>query len=126
VNVSRFISRHKIKKIDTSLVLEVPQDKLEHVSEILARNQCEVLVAHLEPKERRIVERLLNLCRQIREGKAEPKALKAFINEVFKKHHKISDEVMNLIHLAIEFEEEPSILTLNQLEEEAEEILNRL
>ena len=126
VNVSRFISRNQLKKIDTSLVLDVSQDQVERVSKILTRNHCEVIIAHLEPKEHRIVERLLQLTRQIREGRSEPSEMKTFTDKVLKEQSKISDDVMNLIHLATEFEEEPSILTLNQLEHEAQELLNHL
>ncbi|MBI4257760.1 MAG: hypothetical protein HY619_02290 [Thaumarchaeota archaeon] len=126
VNVSRFITKHQIKKIDTSLVLEVPENQIKRVTEVLTKNQCEITVAHLEPEERRIAEHLLDLCQQIRAGKEKPKAMKMFTDTVLKKHPKLSDDTMNLIHLAIEFVEEPVITGLFELEEEARELLNKL
>ncbi|MBI2184256.1 MAG: hypothetical protein HYU39_04770 [Thaumarchaeota archaeon] len=126
VNVSRFVARHKIKKIDTSLVLDVPEEELVHISEVLTRNQCKVLLAHREPKERRIVEQLLDLCKRIREGKAKPDVMKSFTSEVFKRNKKLSDKITELIHIAMDFEEDPNFLTLGELEEEGKALLDRL
>ncbi len=125
VNLSRFLG--KFHKFRPSLLVEVPDEEAGHVLNILTRNKCEVLI--LKPAfrdvEKRILEEMLSLIKRIRAGEEEPSALGEFAVEKIAAFSmkNLSEEVSDLLHLAIEFEENPSILILNQLEREAKNLL---
>ena len=125
VNLSRFL--RKFHRFRPSLLVEVPDEEAGRVLNVLTRNKCEVLV--LKPAfrdvERDILEDMLSLIKRIRAGEEEPTALGKFAVEKIAAFSmkNLSEEVSDLLHLAIEFEENPSILILNQIEREAKKLL---
>ncbi len=68
---------------------------------------------------------MLDLAERIRACKEEPKALGKFAVEKIKifSIEEMSDEVSDILHLAIEFEENPSILILNEIERKIRSLL---
>ena len=124
VNISRFLSR--FKKFKPSVLVEIPDEKAEHVLKVLARNDCEVKI--LKPAlmdiEEKIIEEMLDLVRRIKAGKEEPKVLGRFAIEKIKifSLEKLGDEIGDLLHLCIEFEDNPSILILNEIERRGREL----
>ena len=124
VNISRFLS--KFKKFKPSVLVEIPDEKAEHVLKVLSRNNCEVKILKpaLVDVEEKIVDDILDLVRKIKAGKEEPKALGRFAIEKIKifSLENLSNEVGDLLHLCIEFEDNPSILILNEIERRGKEL----
>ena len=125
VNISRFLKR--FKKFRPSLLVEVPDDEAPHVIEVLRRNNCEIQILKpaLRDFEEKMLKEMLDLVKRIRAGKEEPKALGKFAVEKIKifSIEEMSDKVSDILHLAIEFEENPSILILNEIERKIRSLL---
>jgi hypothetical protein len=125
VNISRFLS--KFRKIQASTIVDIPEEDLNHALEILHRNDCDVkLVKSAESEfEEKIVKELLKLCTKVRMKEAEPAEVEKFAVDKIAKFgiEKFSDEVADILHLAVEFGKEPTFLTLAELERECKEYL---
>jgi len=68
---------------------------------------------------------MLSLIKKIRAGEEEPSELWKFAVEKIAAFSmkNLSEEISDLLHLAIEFEENPSLLILNQIERDAKKLL---
>ncbi len=125
VNVSRFLSR--FKSIPASKIVEIPDEELDHVLEVLKRNNCEVEI--VEPLrddiEVDILKDLLKRIEAIRLGMSEPEELGKLAVEVIKKIglRELSSDVAEVIHDCIDFAEHPLIGDLNDIEVRVREIL---
>jgi hypothetical protein len=125
VNVSKFLSQ--FKKVEASSLVEVPEENLKRVLNVLERNGCGVTVLPLISTERQVVTSFLGILREVREGKAQPKQLADFAAKIIaeKSLEKMSEELAELLHDAIDFEDNPSIILLNNMENAAKQIEKR-
>ncbi len=125
VNVSRFLSR--FRSIPVSKVVEIPEEEINHVLEVLKRNNCEVEI--VEPVkddiEINILKDILKKIEAIRLGMAEPEELgKVAMSAIRKVSLKnLSDDVAEVLHDCIDFSEQPLINHLNGIEDRVKEIL---
>jgi hypothetical protein len=125
VNISRMLARKKgLKKIGNRLVLEVSDDTLDDLLNTLKARECDVKVAfEREPKERRILKQLLKLCEDIRNGTKRPSSAKKVVKLIYAREKEFPDSIADILHALIEFEEQPSIVALNQVISEIREAL---
>ncbi|MFQ6052411.1 MAG: hypothetical protein ACE5K4_12075 [Candidatus Hydrothermarchaeota archaeon] len=127
VNVSKFLS--KFDSLEVSKIVNIPDENLEHVLEVLNRNDCkvEVLRPAQEDIEKMILKRIKEICEGIRKNIIEPRALDEFavkcITEFSLKN--LSEELTNILHDSIEFGENPSLIALNQIEKKTNELLRK-
>lgn len=125
VNISRFLS--KFEKIHASTIVEIPEKDLDHVLDVLNRNDCKVKLVKPAKKEfeEQIVKELLRLCDKVRMNEAKPEVIEKFAVDKIAKFslEKFSNKVADILHLAIEFGKEPTFLTLNEIEKECKEFL---
>lgn len=127
VNVSRFLS--KFKNMDVSKVVEVSDDELEHVLEVLKRNNC--IVEIVEPKkddfEIPILKKVILKSEGIRLGVAEPKELEKIALDAIVKFslENLSEEVSEILHDCIDFAETPLLSDLEDIEGRAKEVLKK-
>ncbi len=125
VNMSRFLSR--FEKRTPSVLVKVPEDDAEHVIEVLNRNKCRTQI--LKPARRdfegRAIKNLLAHVERVRMGSEEPGALGKFAVDKIAMLGlaNLSDELADILHLSVEFEEDPSILLLNDIEKKAREFI---
>jgi hypothetical protein len=126
VNVSKFLSQ--FKKVEASSLVEVPEENLQHVLQVLERNSCKVTVLPVVSTERHIVTSFLHILREVREGKAQPKQLADFAAKIIaeKSLEKMDEDLAELLHDAIDFEDNPSIILLNNMENAARQIEKRI
>jgi len=125
VNVSKFLSH--FKKVEASSLVEVPDENLKHVLQVLERNSCEVTVLPVVSTERLVVTSFLAILREVRGGRAQPRQLADFAAKIIaeKSLEKMNEELAELLHDAIDFEDNPSIILLNNMENAAEQIEKR-
>jgi hypothetical protein len=125
VNISRFLS--KFEKIKASTIIDVPEKELDHVLGILNRNDCDVKLVKPAKNafEEKIVKELSRLCDKVRMKEAEPKEIEKFAVDKIAKFslEKFSEEVADILHLAVEFGKEPTFLTLSEIEKGCKEFL---
>jgi len=78
--------------------------------------------------ERQIVTSFLGIIEEVREGKDQPKQLADFAAKIIaeKSLEKVNEELAELLHDAIDFEDSPSIILLNDMENAAKQIEKRL
>ncbi|WP_461863970.1 hypothetical protein [Thermococcus sp.] len=125
VNVSRFL--RKFKTVPASKVVEIPEEELEHVLEVLRRNNCEVEI--VEPVrddiEVKVLKDVLKKAEAVRLGIAEPKELEKIAIDAITKFSlkNLSEEVAEILHDCIDFAEQPFIGSLKDIEERAREVL---
>lgn len=126
VNVSKFLSQ--FKRVEASSLVEVPEENLKHVLDVLERNSCEVTVLPVMSPERQVVTSFLSVLEEVREGRAQPKQLADFAAKIIaeKSLEIMNGELAELLHDAIDFEENPSIILLNNMENAAKQIQKRL
>lgn len=126
VNMSKFLS--KFKSIESSRVVDIPDDELPHALDVLSRNKCKVTIAkHAnEDLEKQLLQRISRLCEKIKEGRAKPKELEELaVNAIAQfSLENLSQELSELLHSSIEFGENPTILILNDIERESKELLH--
>jgi len=124
--VSKFLSQ--FKKVEASSLVEVPEENLKRVLDVLERNSCEVTVLPVVSPERRVVTSLLSILKEVREGRAQPKQLADFAAKIIaeKSFEKMDEELAELLHDAIDFDDNPSIILLNDMENAAKQIEERL
>jgi len=115
----KILSKYK-DKID-NVVLVNPQAK-----RILGQVSIPGLIEVSE--EKKIIGKLFNLIEHVREGRAQPKQLADFAAKTIAERslEKMSDELAELLHDAIDFEDNPSIILLNDMENTAKQIERRL
>ncbi len=79
-----------------------------------------------EVPERRVVEKILELCVQVRNRRIQPDEIGLFATKTITETglEKLEPSVRDILQLAIEFSEDHSFLTLNELEDEAREFLS--
>ena len=125
VNVSKFLSQ--FKKVEASSLVEVPEENLKRVLDVLGRNSCEVTVLPVVSTERHVVTSFLGILEEVREGRAQPKQLADFAARIIaeKSLEKMNEELAELLHDAIDFEDNPSIILLNNMENAAKQIEKR-
>ncbi len=125
VNVSRFLSR--FKSIPASKIVEIPDEELDHVLEVLKRNNCQVEIVEpvREDIEINILKDLLKRIEAIRLGMSEPEELGKLAVEVIKKIglRELSSDVAEIIHDCVGFAEHPLIGDLNDIEVRVRKIL---
>jgi len=126
VNISKFLSQ--FNKVEASSLVEIPEEDLKRVLDVLERNGCEVTVLPVMSWERQVVTSFLGMLKEVREGKAQPKQLADFAAEIIaeKSLEKMNAELAELLHNAIDFEDNPSIILLNDMENTARQIQKRL
>lgn len=126
VNVSKFLSQ--FRKVEASSLVEIPEENLKRVLRVLERNSCGVTVLPVVSSERHVVTSLLRVLEEVREGRAQPKQLADFAANIIaeKSLEKMNDELAELLHDAIDFEDNPSIILLNEMESTAKQIEKRL
>lgn len=124
MNLSKFLS--KLDKLDVSAAVRVSEKDLNRVLSVLERNNCRVVVTHEEIQERKIVEKILELCVQVRNRQVQPDEIGRFATSTITETglEKLEPSVRDTLQLAIEFSEDHSLLTLNELEDEAREFLS--
>jgi len=108
--------------------VEISEEDLKHVLDVLERNSCEVTVLPVMSWERQALRSFLSILSEVREGKAQPKQLADFAAKIIaeKSLEKMDDELAELLHDAIDFEDNHSILLLNDMEKTAKQIEKRL
>jgi len=81
---------------------------------------------HEKILERRIVEKILELCVQVRNKRVQPDEIGRFVTKTIAEIglEKLELSVRDIHQLAMEFSEDHSFLTLNELEDEAKEFLS--
>ncbi len=125
VNVSRFL--RKFKSIPASKVVEIPEEELDHVLEVLKRNNCEVEI--VEPVkddiEVRILKDVLRKAEAVRQGIAGPEELERVAVDAIRKFSlaNLSEEVAEILHDCMDFAEQPFIGDLKDIEERAKDVL---
>jgi len=124
VNVSKLL--RKFDKLDVSAAVRVSEKDLERLLNILERNNCKVVVTHEVIKERRVVEKILELCMQVRNRQVHPDEIGRLAAKTVAEIslENLGHSVRGILQLAIEFSEDHSFLTLNELEDEAREFLS--
>jgi len=124
VNLSKFLS--KFDKLEVSAAVRVSEKDLDRVLSVLKRNNCKVVVTLEEIQERRVVEKILELCVQVRNRQVQPDEIGRFATKIVTETglEKLEPLVRDILQLAIEFSEDQSFLTLNELEDEAREFLS--
>jgi hypothetical protein len=125
VNISKFLSQ--FKKVEASSLVEILEENLKHVLQVLERNSRKVTVLPVISTERHVTTRFLDILREVREGKAQPKQLADFAAKIIaeKSLEKTSEELAELLHDALDFEDNPSIILLNNMENTAKQIEKR-
>lgn len=126
VNVSKFLK--KFQKIEASALVQVPGDQLAHFREVLERNGCKITLLPVAHLEKDIVHKFHDLIQDIKEGRTQPKQLADFAAKTMADEslQDLDEELADLLHDAMDFEDNPSVILLNEMEEKIREIEKRL
>ncbi|MHA1270683.1 MAG: hypothetical protein ACTSPY_12895 [Candidatus Helarchaeota archaeon] len=123
VNMSRFLSKYS--KLDISVVVEVQINELNHILEILKRNDCKITIAEIV--EDQIIKTLLPIIKNIRLGSTEPRKVGEYCKEVLDKYgeNNLKPEILEIMRLCEEFSSDLKIDTLNKIQNNLELQLNK-
>ena len=123
VNMSRFLSKYH--KIDISVVVNVQLNEIDHVLEVLKRNNCKVIVT--EEIKYQILKPLVPLLKNIRNGNTDPDKLSEYLSMIEEKYDKsiIDSEVNEILNLCEEFIKNPTLPLLNNLQNKVELIIHQ-
>ncbi|MBD3229768.1 MAG: hypothetical protein GF329_16420 [Candidatus Lokiarchaeota archaeon] len=123
VNMSRFLSKYE--KIDISVAVNIQINDLEHVLEVLNRNDCEIIIA--EEVEKQVIKPILPLIKNIRSGIVSPEKMGEYVEKILEKYNRsnLNNEIVEILDLCEQFSQNPQIDFLNELQPKVEAVINK-